>query len=165
MLSPVFDTNHYCYYLVARFIFGKGSSDACVPPNVLLQEEPQNVFVTRSVANMVVENDANQMAALEYAVDMLQVKHIIVCGEYDCGAVLAASNNAIGYYLDAPALNFWVQEIRDISAKHSNELDAISDANARKRRLVELNVIRQCVNVLKCNVVQNRRKASMARGT
>jgi carbonic anhydrase len=137
-----------------------GCSDARVPPNVVINEDAGNVFVHRNVANMVVNTDANLMSALQYGVGYLKVKHVIVCGHYECGGVRAAEANND---FKAP-LELWLRNIRDVYAKNAAELDAIEDPDDRHRRLVDLNCIQQCVNVLKCGVVQARRKETWAEG-
>ena len=100
------------------------------------------------------------MSALQYGVGYLKVKHVIVCGHYECGGVKAAEANND---FQAP-LEQWIRNIRDVYAKNAEELDKISNPNKRHRRLVELNVIQQCVNVMKCGVVQARRKETYATG-
>ena len=131
-----------------------GCSDARVPANLIMGEDAGNVFVHRNVANMVINNDVNLMSALQYGVSYLKVSDIIVCGHYECGGVRAAeaSND------HAAPLETWLRNIRDVYRLHKTELDAITDANQRHRRLVELNVIEQCLNVFKCAYVQKRRK-------
>jgi carbonic anhydrase len=107
------------------------------------------VFVHRNIANLVVNTDLNVHSVIEYAVDHLKVDHIIVCGHYGCGGVKAAMTPA-----DLGLLNPWLREIRDVYRLHAAELDVIADEDARYRRLVELNVREQCVQVLKTAVVQ-----------
>lgn len=111
------------------------------------------MFVQRNVANMVVNTDTNLLSALQYGVSYLKVKHIIVCGHYECGGVKAAE---AANDFEAP-LELWLRNIRDVYAKHRQELDAIENADARHRRLVDLNVIQQCINVFKAGEVQKRR--------
>jgi carbonic anhydrase len=123
-------------------------------------EDAGNLFVTRNVANMVVNTDTNLMSALQYGVGYLKVKHVIVCGHYECGGVRAAEvrNDFI-----AP-LELWLRNIRDVYATNRAELDAIEDADVRHRRLVDLNVVHQAVNVMKTAAVQSRRKDTYAEG-
>jgi carbonic anhydrase len=123
-------------------------------------EDAGNLFVTRNVANMVVNTDTNLMSALQYGVGYLKVKHVIVCGHYECGGVRAAEvrNDFV-----AP-LELWLRNIRDVYAKNRHELDAIADANDRHRRLVDLNCIQQAINILKTGVVQKRRKETWEEG-
>ena len=123
-------------------------------------EDAGNVFVNRNVANMVVNTDANLMAAIQYGVGYLKVKHIIVCGHYECGGVRAAEANND---FVAP-LEMWLRNIRDVYAKNKAELDAIEDADVRHRRLVDLNVVQQAINVMKTEAVQSRRKETYAEG-
>lgn len=133
-----------------------GCSDARVPANVIMGERTDTVFVTRNVANMVVNTDVNLMSVLQYATDFLKVKHIIVCGHYDCGGVKAAMTNVN----HGSPLENWLRNIRDVYRLHKNELDQIPELRDRQRRLVELNVIEQCLNVFKSHVVQKRRLES-----
>ena len=117
-------------------------------------EDAGNVFVHRNVANLVVNSDPNLLSALQYGVAYLKVKDIIVCGHYECGGMRAAesANDHV-----AP-LEQWLRNARDVYRIHKEELDAIQDADARHRRFVELNVIEQCMNVMKTGVVQKTRK-------
>lgn len=133
-----------------------GCSDARVPANEIMGEPPGSVFVHRNIANQVVNTDVNCLSVLQYAVDVLKVKHIIVCGHYDCGGVRASMENANHH---SPLVN-WLRNIRDIQRLHKTELDGIEDRQARQRRLVELNTIEQCLNVYKTEVVQRRRIAT-----
>ena len=129
-----------------------GCADARVPANEIMGEDAGSVFVLRNVANMVVNTDFNLMAALQYAMDVLKIPHIIVCGHYDCGGVRASTKN-----MDHVApLENWLRNIRDVYRLHKNELDSIKDPEQRHRRLVELNVIEQCVNLYKTGSVQRR---------
>ncbi len=128
-----------------------GCSDSRVPANEIMGLEPGEVFVHRNIANLVVNTDLNAQSVIQYAVDVLDVKHIVVCGHYGCGGVAAAMRPA-----DLGLLNGWLREIRDVYRLHVTELDAIEDQTARYRRLVELNVLEQCVNVAKTAVVQQR---------
>ena len=126
-----------------------GCSDSRVPANEIMGLEPGEVFVHRNVANLVVSIDVNVMSVINYAVRHLHVKHIIICGHYNCGGVKAAMTAA-----DMGILNPWLRNIRDVYRLHEAELDAIADTAARYDRLVELNVIEQALNVLKTAVVQ-----------
>ncbi|MFT4603280.1 MAG: carbonic anhydrase [Arenicella sp.] len=126
-----------------------GCADSRVTAEELMGVEPGDVFVHRNVANMVVGTDLNAMSVIEYAVDHLGVKHAIICGHYGCGGVKAAMQSA-----DLGLLNPWLRNIRDVYRTHKNELNAISDEHARYKRLVELNVQEQCVNLIKTAVVQ-----------
>ncbi len=126
-----------------------GCSDSRVTAEELMGADPGEIFVHRNVANLVVAADNNLNAVVQYAVEHLQVKHIVVCGHYECGGVKAAL-----YPKDMGQLNSWLQSIRDVYRLHQDELDAISDEHARFDRLVELNVREQCINVVKIDHVQ-----------
>ena len=126
-----------------------GCADSRVPANEIMGLAPGDVFVHRNVANIVVNTDANAQACIQYAVEHLAVRHVVVCGHYGCGGVGAAMKAE-----DMGALNGWLREVRDVYRLHADELDAIEDDEARYRRLVELNVREQCVNVTKTSWVQ-----------
>jgi len=126
-----------------------GCADSRVPANEITGLEAGELFVHRNIANLVVNTDINAQSVIQYAVANLDVKHIIVCGHYGCGGVAAAMQPA-----DLGLLNGWLREIRDVYRLHQEELDAIEDQDARYRRLIELNVQEQCVNVIKTAVVQ-----------
>jgi len=126
-----------------------GCSDSRVPANQIMGLDPGQVFVHRNVANLVVGTDINAQSVIEYAVGTLDVEHVIVCGHYGCGGVAAAMQPA-----DLGLLNGWLREIRDVYRMYQDELDAIQDQDARYRRLIELNIQEQCVNVIKTAVVQ-----------
>ena len=126
-----------------------GCADSRVPANEIMGLSPGDVFVHRNIANLVVNTDINAQSVIEYAVGHLEVKHIIVCGHYGCGGVAAAMQPA-----DLGLLNGWLREIRDVYRLYQEELDAIEDTDARYRRLIELNIREQCVNVIKTAVVQ-----------
>ena len=126
-----------------------GCSDSRVPANEIMGLDPGDVFVHRNVANLVNNTDLNVMSAINFAVKHLDVKHIIVCGHYDCGGVKAAMIPK-----DMGLLNPWLRTIRDVYRMHSAALDAIKDERLRYNRLVELNVIEQATNVIKIAGVQ-----------
>jgi len=126
-----------------------GCSDSRVPANEITGLEPGEVFVHRNIANLVNNIDLNVMGVINYAVRYLDVKHIIVCGHYNCGGVRAAMQPE-----DMGILNPWLRSIRDVYRLHRSELDAIPGEGDRYNRLVELNVQEQCVNVIKTAVVQ-----------
>lgn len=126
-----------------------GCSDSRIPAEQITGLEPGEVFVHRNIANLVCNIDLNATSVLHYAVEHLGVKHIVVCGHYGCGGVKAAMTPK-----DLGILNPWLRNIRDVYRLHEKELDAISDEDARYDRLVELNVIEQCRNVMKQAVVQ-----------
>jgi carbonic anhydrase len=130
-----------------------GCSDSRVAISDLMGIEMGELFVHRNIANMVLACDLNLLAVLTYAVEHLKIKHILVTGHYDCGGVRAAvQKQDKGQVLDA-----WLQNIRDVYRLHKRELDHIPDDEARHRRLVELNVSEQCLNLYKTSVVQRRR--------
>jgi carbonic anhydrase len=130
-----------------------GCSDARVAVSKLTGTNPGELFVHRNIANMVVSSDLNLLAVLTYAVEQLNVKHILVTGHYDCGGIRAAvKKQDFGQVLDA-----WLQNIRDVYRLHKEELDSIEDDEDRHRRLVELNVLEQCLNLYKTSVVQRKR--------
>ena len=129
-----------------------GCSDSRVEVSSLTGVGPGKVFIHRNIANLVVSSDLNLLSVLTYAVEHLQVRHILVAGHYDCGGVRAAVNQQSLGVLDA-----WLQNIRDVYRLHRDELDAISDEEERHRRLVEINVVEQCMNLYKTSVVQKKR--------
>lgn len=130
-----------------------GCSDSRVVANEIMGLAPGDVFVHRNVANLVVNTDLNAQSVIEYAVSHLHVDHIIVCGHYGCGGVKAAMQPQ-----DLGLLNGWLREVRDVYRHHRAELDAIEDEDLRYRRLVELNVQEQCVNIMETACVQKERK-------
>ncbi len=126
-----------------------GCSDSRVPANEVTGTHSGEIFVHRNIANLVVHTDMNLLSVLEYAVEYLKVKHIIVCGHYGCGGVRAAiSNNTHGI------LDNWLRNIKEVYYKYQKELDAIEDMDKRTDRLTELNVIEQVRNLAKTKVVQ-----------
>jgi len=127
-----------------------GCSDSRVPANQITGLQPGEVFVHRNIANVVPREDVNCASVIQFAVDSLQVRHIIVCGHYGCGGVQAA----MGAQLEDP-LEFWIEHIRRIRQQHLAELDALPDDTARWRRLCELNVITQVSNVARLRVVRS----------
>jgi carbonic anhydrase len=135
-----------------------GCADSRVPANEILGLPPGSVFTHRNVANLVVNTDMNLLACLQYAVDYLGVEHIIVCGHYDCGGVRASLGAA-----DMGLIGHWIRNIRDVHRLHKDELTALS-GDAKERRLVELNVLEQCLNLFKTGVVQRKRRDSAAAG-
>ena len=121
-----------------------GCSDSRVTAEELMGAKPGEVFVHRNIANVVANNDLNIMSVLTYAVRYLNVKHIIVCGHYYCAGIKAAMDPT-----DMGILNSWLRNIRDVYRLHEDELNKIKDDEERYKRLVELNVQEQCVNILK----------------
>lgn len=132
-----------------------GCSDSRVPANQVMGLHPGDVFVHRNVANMVVNTDLNVMSVINYAVMHLKVKHVVVCGHYNCGGVKAAMTSQ-----DLGILNPWLRNIRDVYRMHRDELEAIGDEHERYNRLVELNVHEQCINVIKTAEVQQQYSAN-----
>jgi len=126
-----------------------GCSDSRVPANEITGTKSGQMFVHRNIANMVVHTDMNLLSVLYYAVEVLHVKHIIVCGHYGCGGIAAAMNNN-----DNGFVNNWLRNIKDVYEKHRTELETITDFKKRENRLVELNVIEQVHNLSKTLVVQ-----------
>ncbi len=127
-----------------------GCSDSRVPANQIIGAEPGEVFVHRNIANMVVHSDMNMLSVLDYAVNALQVKHVIVCGHYGCGGVQAAmGNQSIGL------IDNWIRHIKNVYRFHADELDAIADEKERFNRFVELNVEEQVYDLAKTSIVQN----------
>lgn len=130
-----------------------GCSDSRVTAEELMGLKPGDVFVYRNIANMIPNTDLSAMSVISYAVTNLKVNHIIVCGHYYCNGVKAAMQSA-----DMGILNPWLRNIRDVYRLHKTELDAINDIESRYKRLVELNVQEQCVNVIKTADVQKAYK-------
>ncbi|HET9431986.1 MAG TPA: carbonic anhydrase [Chitinophagaceae bacterium] len=127
-----------------------GCSDSRVPANEITGTQPGEIFVHRNVANLVVNTDVNLLSVLDYAVNHLKVKHVIVCGHYGCGGIKAANTN-----LDFKAvLNMWLRNIKDVYRLYREELDAINDDEKRTNRLVELNVKEQIFNLAKTSTIQ-----------
>lgn len=127
-----------------------GCADSRVPANQITGTKPGEIFVHRNIANMVVHTDMNMLSVLDYAVNVLEVKHVIVCGHYGCGGVLAAMGNQQFGLIDN-----WLRHIKDVYRLHQEELDSIKDDNQRGRRFVELNVIEQVYDLSKTSIVQN----------
>jgi carbonic anhydrase len=127
-----------------------GCSDSRVPANEITKTQPGDIFVHRNIANMVVHSDMNMLSVLDYAVNILKVRHVIVCGHYGCGGVQAAMENAQHGLVDN-----WLRHIKDVYRLHSKELDAIENEGERFRRLVELNVIEQVFDLSRTSIIQN----------
>jgi carbonic anhydrase len=130
-----------------------GCSDSRVTAEELMGAKPGEVFVLRNIANMVSNTDLSAMSVINYAVSHLKVNHVVVCGHYHCGGVKAAMVSA-----DLGILNPWLRSIRDVYRLHKDELDKIADEEERYKRLIELNVQEQCVNVIKTADVQKAYK-------
>jgi len=127
-----------------------GCSDSRVPANEITGTKAGEIFVHRNIANMVVHTDMNLLSVLYYAVEVLHVKHIIVCGHYGCGGVIASMTNK-----DNGFVNNWLRNIKEVYEKHKAELESITDNKKRENRLVELNVMEQVRNLAKTRIVQN----------
>jgi carbonic anhydrase len=127
-----------------------GCADSRVPANEIIGLDPGEVFVHRNVANVVVHTDMNCLSVIQYAVDILKVEHIIICGHYGCGGVIAAMENTQYGLIDN-----WLRHIKDIYQKNKLEVEAIDDPAQRKARLCEINVLEQVANVCYTTIVQN----------
>lgn len=127
-----------------------GCSDSRVPANEITNTMPGDIFVHRNIANMVVNNDLNLLSVLDYAVNILEVKHVIVCGHYGCGGVKAAMGDEQYGLVD-----HWLSFIKNVYRLHRDELDSIQDETERFDRFVELNVVEQVHDLVKTNVIQN----------
>ncbi len=127
-----------------------GCSDSRVPANEITGTDPGEIFVHRNVANLVINTDVNVLSVLDYAVNHLKVKHVIICGHYGCGGVKAATTQT-----DLkPLLNMWLRNIKDVYRLHREELDGIKEETHRIDRLVELNVQEQVFNLAKTSIIQ-----------
>lgn len=126
-----------------------GCSDSRVPPDEITQTQPGEIFIHRNVANLVIHTDMNLLSVLQYAVEVLEIKHIIVCGHYNCGGVRAAmSRHSFGL------INKWLRHIKDIYRIHQAEIDALPTETERQNRMIELNVQEQVLNLSKTSIVQ-----------
>ena len=127
-----------------------GCSDSRVPANEITGTQPGEIFVHRNIANMVVHTDMNMLSVLDYAVNVLQVTHVIVCGHYGCGGINAALDNKTVGIIDN-----WLRHIKDVYRLHKEEIDAIPDVVSKQRRLVEVNVQEQVFDLIKTSIIQN----------
>jgi carbonic anhydrase len=127
-----------------------GCSDSRVPANEIVNLPPGEVFVHRNIANIVVHTDLNCLSVIQYAVEVLKVKHIIVCGHYGCGGIKAALDGQRHGLIDN-----WLRHIRDVYRFHAEQLDAITDPEQRNDQLCELNVIEQVANIGNTTMVQH----------
>jgi carbonic anhydrase len=127
-----------------------GCSDSRVPANEIIGAKPGEVFVHRNIANMVIHSDMNMLSVLDYAVNVLKVKHIIVCGHYGCGGVKAAmGNQSIGL------IDNWIRHIKDVYRLHEHYLNTIEDEEERFNKFVEVNAQEQVFDLAKTSIVQN----------
>lgn len=129
-----------------------GCSDSRVPANVIVNLDAGELFVHRNVANVVVHSDVNCLSALQYAVDVLGVDHVIVCGHYGCGGISAALDGSAHGLIDN-----WLGHVQDVAEAHAEELTGLPDERARERRLAELNVLAQVGNVERTTIVRDAR--------
>jgi carbonic anhydrase len=127
-----------------------GCADSRVPANQITNTKPGEIFVHRNIANMVIHTDMNMLSVLDYAVNVLHVRHVIVTGHYGCGGVVAAMSNQ-----EFGLIDNWLRHIKDVYRVHAQELDSIGDENKRSDRLVELNVIENVYNLCKTSIVQH----------
>lgn len=127
-----------------------GCSDSRVPANQITNTQPGEIFVHRNVANLVINNDVNLLSVLDFAVNHLKVKHVIVCGHYGCGGIKAAITN----HDYKAVLNMWLRSIKDVYRIHRAELDSINNPEEKENRLVELNVKEQVFNLAKTSIIQ-----------
>jgi carbonic anhydrase len=127
-----------------------GCSDSRVPANEITGTQPGEIFVHRNVANLVVNTDVNLLSVLDYAVNFLKVKHVIVCGHYGCGGIRAAGTSQDF----KPVLNMWLRNIKDVIRLHRNELSKMANEDEKMDRLVELNVMEQVNNLAKTSIIQ-----------
>lgn len=127
-----------------------GCSDSRVPADKITGTQPGEIFVHRNIANMVIHTDVNLLSVLDFAVNHLKVKHVIVCGHYGCGGIKAAMTNHDYKYV----LNMWLRNIKDVYRLHREELMAITDEESRTDRLVELNVKEQVMHLSKTSIIQ-----------
>ena len=131
-----------------------GCSDSRVPADRITGTQPGEIFVHRNIANMVTNNDLSAMSVINYAITQLKVKHIVICGHYNCGGVQSAMQSS-----DLGILNPWLRNIRDVYRIHQEELNNIEDEDDRFKKLVEFNVQEQCVNIIKTPEVQRALKS------
>lgn len=132
-----------------------GCSDSRVPANELLGMQPGEVFVHRNIANQVIHTDLNCLSVIQFAVDILKVKHIIVCGHYGCGGVIAALDDKSHGLIDN-----WLRHIQDVYRFHKEQMDALTDEESRVRLLCELNVIEQVANICNTTILGNAWRAN-----
>jgi len=127
-----------------------GCADSRVPANEIIGAEPGEVFVHRNIANMVLHTDMSMLSVLDYAVNVLDIRHVIVCGHYGCGGVAAALTNKTFGLIDN-----WIRHIKDVYRFHQDELNEITDPKQKMNRFVELNVIEQVMDLAKTSIIQN----------
>ena len=126
-----------------------GCSDSRVPADKITGTDPGEIFVHRNIANLVVNSDINMLSVLQYAVEVLQVKHVIVCGHYGCGGIKAAmTRNHLGI------ISHWLKNIKDTYSKYRKEVDAVEDEEKRSDMLTEISVKEQVMNLAKTSIIQ-----------
>lgn len=133
-----------------------GCSDSRVPADRITGTQPGEIFVHRNIANLVIHTDVNLLSVLDFAVNHLQVEHVIVCGHYGCGGIKAAMTHHDYKYV----LNMWLRNIKDVYRIYSEELEAISDEEKRRDRLTELNVKEQVMHLAKTSIIQRAWKTN-----
>jgi len=134
-----------------------GCSDSRVPPDSITGTRPGEIFIHRNIANMVVHTDLNMLSVLQYAVEVLKVKHVIVCGHYGCGGVKAAmTHQSLGI------INKWLRNIKDVYRMHQDEVNFLPNDEERLNRLIELNVQEQVMNLAKTSIIQQAWKDNNA---
>ena len=126
-----------------------GCSDSRVPADKITGTQPGEIFVHRNIANLVVNTDINMLSVLQYAVEVLKVKHVIVCGHYGCGGIKAAMNQH--HY---GIINHWLKNIKDVYRLHREEIDTLPDEESRVNLLTEINVTEQVFNLAKTSIIQ-----------
>jgi carbonic anhydrase len=131
-----------------------GCSDSRVPANQIVDLLPGEIFVHRNIANVVVHTDLNCLSVVQYAVDVLKVKHIIVCGHYGCAGIRAAMET-----IDHGLIDNWLRHIKDVYRFHKAEIDAIQEADEKENLLCELNVVEQVANICNTTILQNAWKS------
>lgn len=147
-MTPAF-SNACSMYSRPNF-YGSVAATAGCPPDQITQTEPGEIFIHRNVANLVVNTDVNLMSVVDYAVNHLKIKHVVVCGHYGCGGIKAAMSNDDFNQV----LNMWLRNIKDIYRIHRKELESIPDEEQRVNRMVELNVREQVFNLAKTAMIQ-----------
>jgi carbonic anhydrase len=128
-----------------------GCSDSRVPAEIIVNAEPGEIFIHRNIANQMIETDFNSLSVLQYAVAVLQVKHVIVCGHYNCGGIKAALNKQSA---DLVITNKWLMHVKDVYRFHKEEIDALPDEQQRVDRLVELNILEQVQTLAHTSIIQ-----------
>lgn len=139
-----------------------GCSDSRVPANQITGTDPGEIFVHRNIANMVVHTDLNMLSVLQYAVEVLEVEHVIVCGHYGCGGIDAALGNK-----NLGLINKWLRNIKEVYNTHKDEIDSQASHEEKVNKLVEVNVMEQCQDLIKTSIIQKawkKRKAPIVHG-